>query len=165
MPTLVIFGASGDLTSRKLVPALFALFHKSRLPVQTRIVGFSRTQFTDDQWRTSLAETTAKFVGQDFSKEEWDRFADGIHYQPGDISQRDDFVALAKRLDELESKPIAKQAAAKDNPAKPKDAAPNGKAKASGKRPDVLAELDAVMRALKQAAAKRPRPRKTKAKA
>ena len=64
--TFVIFGASGDLTSRKLVPALYQLFRKKRLPADTRIVGFSRTEFTHDAWRAELAESTAKFAGNDF---------------------------------------------------------------------------------------------------
>ena len=48
MHTVVIFGASGDLTSRKLIPALYGLYRKKRLPEGTRIVGFSRTAFSDD---------------------------------------------------------------------------------------------------------------------
>jgi glucose-6-phosphate 1-dehydrogenase len=101
--TFVIFGASGDLTSRKLIPALYQLFRKGRLPQATRIVGVSRTSFTDDAWRTSLAESTKKFVGDDFSPELWAEFAANVHYQPGDIAQADDFTKLAERLMELES--------------------------------------------------------------
>ena len=47
--TIVIFGASGDLTSRKLVPALYNLLRAGSLPVETRIVGFSRTPLSDDE--------------------------------------------------------------------------------------------------------------------
>jgi glucose-6-phosphate 1-dehydrogenase len=100
--TLVIFGASGDLTSRKLVPALFQLFRKGRLPDDTRIVGFSRTKHSDDEWRASLAESTAKFNGERFDQEAWDRFAKKIFYQPGDIGSADDFSALHARLNALE---------------------------------------------------------------
>lgn len=100
--TLVIFGASGDLTSRKLIPSLYGLFRKKRLQENTRIVGFSRSPFTDVAWRDSLAESTAKFVGKEFSKETWDKFAQFVHYQPGDIGRPEDFKKLAARLDELE---------------------------------------------------------------
>ena len=62
--TIVIFGASGDLTSRKLIPALYALHHKKRLPPDTRIVGFARTPFSHEAWRQRLAESTARFVGR-----------------------------------------------------------------------------------------------------
>jgi iron-sulfur cluster assembly accessory protein len=56
--TIVIFGASGDFTSRKLIPALYSLAHKKRLPEDTKIVGFSRSPFAHDEWRKKL--TVAK---------------------------------------------------------------------------------------------------------
>lgn len=100
--TIVIFGASGDLTSRKLIPALYELFRKGRLPKGTRIVGTSRTEFSDDAWRDQLAESTAKFVGDRFDSEKWQEFASSIFYRAGDIGQAESFVALATFLDELE---------------------------------------------------------------
>ena len=103
--TLIIFGASGDLASRKLVPALFQLFRKGRLPEDTRIVGFSRTPFTDAAWRAALAESIARFSGSEFDAAMWKKFAPAIHYQPGDIKRPDDFEALHKRLHELEGSP------------------------------------------------------------
>ena len=63
--TIVIFGASGDLTSRKLIPALYELHRKKRLPENTRIVGFSRTKYTDDAWREKLAEIDGPVRGQE----------------------------------------------------------------------------------------------------
>ena len=56
--TIVIFGASGDLTSRKLIPALYQLFVKGRLPGDARIVGVSRSHYTHEQWREMLAAST-----------------------------------------------------------------------------------------------------------
>jgi glucose-6-phosphate 1-dehydrogenase len=100
--TLVIFGASGDLTSRKLVPALYQLFRKGRLPEGTRIVGFSRTPYTDEAWRQALAESTAHFCGKQFDADAWQKFASAVHYQPGDISNPGDFEALREQLHELE---------------------------------------------------------------
>ena len=100
--TIVIFGASGDLTSRKLVPALYELFRKNRLPADTRIVGFSRTEFTHEAWRTELAESTARFVGRYFDQAVWDQFAPAIFYFPGDIGHVDDFHSLGRFLDEIE---------------------------------------------------------------
>ena len=102
--SIVIFGASGDLTSRKLVPALYSLFCKKRLPENTRIIGFSRTEYTDTAWREALAASTARFVGSSFDKEAWVRFAEFVHYQPGDLSQAMDLAALGQRLSELESR-------------------------------------------------------------
>ncbi|MDR0337833.1 MAG: glucose-6-phosphate dehydrogenase, partial [Planctomycetaceae bacterium] len=66
MYSLTIFGASGDLTSRKLIPALYNLFRKKRLPEPIRIVGFSRTPMDDETWRNKLLETTRQFTGDIF---------------------------------------------------------------------------------------------------
>jgi glucose-6-phosphate 1-dehydrogenase len=100
--TLVIFGASGDLTSRKLLPALYQLFRKQRLPADTRIIGFSRTPYSDQQWRAALAESTEKFSGERFDAATWEKFAPAIYYQPGDLSRPADFETLHQRLRELE---------------------------------------------------------------
>ncbi len=100
--TIVIFGASGDLTHRKLVPALYNLFRKGRLPKDTRIVGFSRTEFTHEAWRDDLAKAVARFIGNDFDKALWDQFAPNIYYHPGDIGQADDFNKLAELLNDIE---------------------------------------------------------------
>jgi glucose-6-phosphate 1-dehydrogenase len=101
--TLVIFGASGDLTSRKLIPALYLLFVKERLPKQTRILGVARTAFTNEQWREQLAASTQKFLGKHFDAAKWESFAANVFYHPGDVDQADDFAALAKTLDQIEA--------------------------------------------------------------
>ncbi len=102
MPTLIIFGASGDLTSRKLIPALYQLCRKGRLPADTRIVGVARSKFDDNSWRASLAGTTKEHAEGSFDQAAWDKFASTIHYQPGDINKTDDYRALGQRLDALE---------------------------------------------------------------
>ncbi|MEX2093598.1 MAG: glucose-6-phosphate dehydrogenase [Pirellulales bacterium] len=103
--TFVIFGASGDLTSRKLIPALYQLSRKKRLPADTRIVGFARTPYTHAAWRAELAESVAKFAGDDFKPELWAAFAECIFYHAGDISHAEDFTQLAAFLDDLEKDP------------------------------------------------------------
>ncbi len=100
--TIVIFGASGDLTSRKLVPALASLHRAGALPPGTRVVGFSRTPMSDGAWREALAESTARHSGAAFDAAAWGTFAAGIHYQPGDIASPADMEALRDRLDALE---------------------------------------------------------------
>jgi glucose-6-phosphate 1-dehydrogenase len=100
--TIVIFGASGDLTSRKLIPALYELYRKKRLPGNTRVVGFSRTKFGHDAWRDKLAQTTATFVGGKFDETLWREFAASIYYHPGDIANTDDFPALREFLASIE---------------------------------------------------------------
>jgi len=101
--TIVIFGASGDLTSRKLVPALYELYRKRRLPTGVRIVGFSRTRVTRDQWRASLAESTARHLAAPLDASLWRTFAQSIYYHPGDIERADDFVSLKASLAQLEA--------------------------------------------------------------
>ncbi|QDV22863.1 glucose-6-phosphate dehydrogenase [Aureliella helgolandensis] len=100
--TMVIFGASGDLTSRKLIPALYRLFQRGRLPADTRVVGFSRSDYSDEQWREQLTATTTKYVGKDFDAQSWKEFSKFIHYCSGDIQTPADFEKLAHRLEQLE---------------------------------------------------------------
>lgn len=99
--SIVIFGASGDLTSRKLIPALYSLFCKNYLPDDTVIVGVSRTKFSDDSWRAELAKTTEKFSHR-YTPEKWEEFSKRIYYFAGDVSKPGDFVQLRKRLFQLE---------------------------------------------------------------
>ncbi len=107
--TIVIFGASGDLTSRKLVPALYNLARAGTLPPDTRIVGFSRTPLSDAEWQASLAESTAKHAGDEpFDQAAWAAFAPSIYYQPGDIEQQEDVARLGERLAALEGGPASR---------------------------------------------------------
>ena len=105
IPTFVIFGASGDLTSRKLIPALYSLFRKGRMPDGLRVIGFSRTEFSHDQWRAALAESTQKFLKTEFDAASWARFAAGVFYHPGDIGQPADFAALEQAMPQYGEKP------------------------------------------------------------
>jgi glucose-6-phosphate 1-dehydrogenase len=94
--TIVIFGASGDLTSRKLIPALYELHRKRRMPERTRIVGSSRTAFSHQAWRDRLAESTAKYLGVRFDRQIWEDFASSIFYHAGDVTQPDDVASLGR---------------------------------------------------------------------
>ncbi|MCA9262542.1 MAG: glucose-6-phosphate dehydrogenase [Planctomycetales bacterium] len=100
--TIVIFGASGDLTSRKLIPALYQLFRKSRLPEATRIVGVSRSEFEHQQWRDKLAESTSHFVKEGFDAEAWNAFSQAIFYIAGDLQVAEDMQRLKTFLEEIE---------------------------------------------------------------
>jgi glucose-6-phosphate 1-dehydrogenase len=92
--SIVIFGASGDLTARKLVPALFNNYRKGRLPAETRIVGFARSKFTDEEFREKMAEGIKRFAPDAWDEEAWREFSAYIHYQPGDASKLNDFRQL-----------------------------------------------------------------------
>ena len=100
--TIVIFGASGDLTSRKLIPALYSQFAKGALDEPLNIVGVSRSRFEHEQWRESLKETTAKFAEKLFSQESWSEFCKSVYYVAGDIKKQEDFQDLKQFLEEVE---------------------------------------------------------------
>jgi glucose-6-phosphate 1-dehydrogenase len=85
--SIVIFGASGDLTERKLVPALYRLFCKRRLPEEARIVGVSRSPLSDQEFRAKMAEAVRKFAGQDWQERSWNEFVSRLFYAPGDAAK------------------------------------------------------------------------------
>src|SRR3990172_388038 len=99
--TLVIFGASGDLVRRKLVPALYSLHRKRRLPEGFRLLGFSRTPKSDDMFRSELEEALGAIGAE---RGTWPEFAAGIGYQPGDPGSPQNLSALDARLRALEEK-------------------------------------------------------------
>ncbi len=95
LPTsIVIFGASGDLTQRKLIPSLFNLFRKDRLPNHFQIVGHSKTPYTDEQFRQHLADGVKQFAAFKYTDEEWKQFAGYVHYHQGGYKEASDFKGL-----------------------------------------------------------------------
>ena len=100
--SIIIFGASGDLTQRKLVPSLFNLFRKGRLPKQFRIVGYGGTAFTDDQFRAHLEEGIKEFASFEYTDEEWKDFASHLVYQQGSYTELADFKKLGVFLKDWE---------------------------------------------------------------
>jgi glucose-6-phosphate 1-dehydrogenase len=85
--TVVIFGASGDLTARKLVPSLYRLDRKGRLPEELRIVGVARSPFTDESYRDKMAKAVQEFAAEDWSEKDWPSFARRLFYCPGDAAR------------------------------------------------------------------------------
>jgi glucose-6-phosphate 1-dehydrogenase len=103
--TIVILGASGDLTRRKLVPALYNLYRKRRLPRGTRVVGFARRPYSDEGFRTHLAEGVREFAGALYDQSVWQTFASSIYYVQGDLEQDEDYHRLETFLTKLGDKP------------------------------------------------------------
>ena len=99
--TIVVMGASGDLAQRKLVPALFNLRCKGRLPDGVRIVGFSRSPYSDDQFRELTWKSIREFGELAVRREEWEVFARSLFYVPGDLGKSEDLGHLKERLKEL----------------------------------------------------------------
>ncbi len=73
--SIVIFGATGDLTRRKLVPALYNLCRKGRLVGETNIVGFARRDWNDVEFRSKMQEGVKEFAGESYEGPAWNEFA------------------------------------------------------------------------------------------
>ncbi len=102
--TVVILGASGDLTNRKLIPALFNLCRKNKLPANMNIVGVSRTPYSHEAFRDHLREGAQHFTEGAFLAEDWADFARRIWYVSGDSSKPEDFAGLQVFLGQLEGR-------------------------------------------------------------
>jgi glucose-6-phosphate 1-dehydrogenase len=103
--TIVVFGASGDLTWRKLIPALYNNFKKGRLSACARIVGFARRPFTDETFRDHLRTGVDQFCAETFDPQVWDEFSGMIRYFQGNLGVPEDFTRLSSFLDEWEGGP------------------------------------------------------------
>ena len=101
--TIVIMGATGDLARRKLLPALFQLACKRRLPENLRIVGFARSQYSDDAFRERMWNGIREFTNLSAQDDDWKVFAQSIHYVSGDLAVPEDCERLGERLAALES--------------------------------------------------------------
>ncbi len=98
--TIVIIGATGDLTARKLMPALFNLYKNDDLPETFSIVGCGRTQLDDQKFRDKLENAIMAGGGADRSR--WQSFAKSLHYQPVVYDDLPSYTRLAKVLRELD---------------------------------------------------------------
>lgn len=97
---IVIFGASGDLTHRKLIPSLYDLFQQNKLPRGTQVVGVSRTPMSDQEFRDKL-EPSVKEFGSHFDKDKWGEFARGVHYHAADASKPEAMRGLCGTVHDL----------------------------------------------------------------
>ena len=97
--TIVIFGASGDLTSRKLIPALYHLFKDKQLPSAFRVIGFARREKTDDSWRAELRTALDQFSRtQPVDEAVWTEFAKNLVYCMGDLTDPAAYGKLEQTL-------------------------------------------------------------------
>jgi glucose-6-phosphate 1-dehydrogenase len=100
---VVIFGAHGDLTKRKLLPALYRLAHDRRLSPGFAILGISRTPIADEQFRKKMEEEVPRHLeGAPFDRELWDSFAQGLFYMAGDVNDAGMYPELRGRLEKIE---------------------------------------------------------------
>ncbi|MBN1666107.1 MAG: glucose-6-phosphate dehydrogenase [Anaerolineales bacterium] len=100
--SIVIFGASGDLTWRKLIPALYNNFKKGRLSDCSYIVGFAHRQFSEEDFRAHLREGVAQFSPDTFDPGTWAQFAQKLHYLPGSFDDARAYPKLDTFIQALE---------------------------------------------------------------
>jgi len=102
--TIVIFGGSGDLTKRKLIPALYQLFRNNRVPQHFSILGVGRTKFDDVDYRIHLKESLLFNINIDEHNDKAiDNFLESVHYFTMDQSQVTEYSLLKKRLEQIDN--------------------------------------------------------------
>jgi glucose-6-phosphate 1-dehydrogenase len=99
---MVIFGAAGDLTKRKLIPALYNLAKSSLLPDQFAIVGVSREEYSVDEFRSRMAPEAGEYTVSAIDRETWDWFSKRLYYMSGDFQDPKLFEKLETLLAEVE---------------------------------------------------------------
>jgi len=101
--TVILFGASGDLAKRKVIPAMFDLAQHNSLGERYSIIGFARTPMTDESFRTTIGEAakTISEVGP-IEPAKWNEFSSNLYYSAGEYGNPDSYTQLAKRLAEID---------------------------------------------------------------
>jgi glucose-6-phosphate 1-dehydrogenase len=100
--TLVIFGASGDLTRRKLLPALHSLSRGQRLPARFSVIGIARSPLGDEGFRTQFRDSLREFAGLSEEDEVASSLADRMYYIQGELDDPNVYRQLGARLEELD---------------------------------------------------------------
>ena len=101
---LVIFGATGDLTRRKLIPALFRLAQQRQIPAEFAVIGVSRQALSDDEFRSMMRQALLEFGDkEEFDDSAWRSFAEGLFYMNGDFQSPETFQVLKNKLTEIEN--------------------------------------------------------------
>ncbi len=101
--SIVIMGATGDLARRKLLPGLFQLRCKGRLPERLRIVGFARPEYSHEQYREFMWTGVREFGNLAVRRDEWSNFSQNLFYLHGDLTRVEDFNRIKQLLEQLES--------------------------------------------------------------
>src|SRR5437667_3896730 len=99
---IVIFGATGDLTHRKLMPALYNLAADGELPPAVAVIGFARRPKTDEEFRKEMEEATRKFSRQMVRDEIWKTFSQSVFYHQSEFGDPNGYKSLAERLEKID---------------------------------------------------------------
>src|SRR3974377_332374 len=99
--SIIIFGATGDLAHRKILPAFYALAQQGRLPEQFHIIGFARRDWTDELFRAEMRQGVEQFGRVRLEAAAGEKFSVNLHYHRSDFEQADGYPRLAERFDQL----------------------------------------------------------------
>jgi glucose-6-phosphate 1-dehydrogenase len=99
---LVIFGVTGDLSRKKLMPAIYDLANRGLLPPGFSLVGFARRDWAEQDFGELVYEAVRQYARTPFRQEVWDRLAEGIRFVPGSFDDDDSFDRLAEVTEELD---------------------------------------------------------------
>ena len=99
--TMVIFGGSGDLSKRKLLPTLFHLCHDQNLPDDFAIIGFASTQRTDEEYRELVKKALEEFSDHTTDSECWEKFSKNLYYVSGDFDDETSYRRLSQQLEKV----------------------------------------------------------------
>src|SRR4029077_16937856 len=99
--SIVIFGATGDLTHRKLLPPLYNLAADGELPAAATVIGFARRPKSDDDFRKEMEDAVKNFSRQTVRDEIWKTFGQSIFYHQSDFADESGFKNLAERLNKI----------------------------------------------------------------
>jgi glucose-6-phosphate 1-dehydrogenase len=99
---LVIFGAAGDLTKRKLIPALYNLKKAELLSDNFAVMGVARAEMGDEEFRHRLRDDMNQFATEEIENESWNWLAERLHYLPGDFGDEKTYAGLKTRLEEID---------------------------------------------------------------
>lgn len=99
---IVILGASGDLTKRKIIPSLYMLNKSGLLPDGLCVLGAARTKMSEDEFRSVMCEAVKNAHPDEYTDRDWDALAAKLYYQRVDYSKAESFTELGARLPELE---------------------------------------------------------------
>lgn len=104
-PTIiVIFGGTGDLAKRKLIPAFYNLFLDDRVAKELAIFGLGRTELSDEDYRKSLHKGLKEFSRSgDPEKEKWDTFKESLHYFTSNINDEKSYIELCEKIEGIEN--------------------------------------------------------------
>src|SRR5579862_4198053 len=101
---IVIFGASGDLTHRKLIPALFDLFQAGLITRHFAVLGFSRSPLSNDDFRRTAREGLEHYTsGSVINEGLWEEFSQCLHYTPGQFDDPASYRTLRERLEKIDT--------------------------------------------------------------